>query len=310
MSPATSNPTEVCGNIDELRLLHHWTTKTSLTMQPLQRHFQNEFTELGFDHPFLLHGLLGLAAMHKIISDVTVDREMLLNQAHSYISKALATYQQRLVHPSAETAVPMFLLSTVLATYSLASGQLENPDDPLQSVHHCFSLLQGIKVVIGPCGREVKSSPIFLAMSEPAMDFRVAPHSENDEAARINKLKELIQYENETIRESFARAVDELSKVSLKMRVLQAWNIEQGENKVLFSWPATLSDEFLRLLAARDPFAAVIVSYFAALLHQAPPAWWTKSWPERIVATAWDIVQGTNLAAWLEWPLQTVNVSR
>lgn len=75
---------------------------------------------------------------------------------------------------------------------------------------------------------------------------------------------------------------------------------------MLFSWPANLSDQFLRLLAARSPFAAVIVSYFATLVHRTPPAWWTELWPKRIVGATWEIVQGSRLAEWLRWPLQVV----
>lgn len=143
-------------------------------------------------------------------------------------------------------------------------------------------------------------------MSEPAMEFQIASSLENDQAALIIRLKELIQYQAETTKDSFSKAIEELSKVSLKMRVLRAWNVEQVENKVLFSWPATLSDEFLHLIAARNSIAAVIVSHFAALVYQAPPAWWTKAWPERIVSVAWEIVQRTELTEWLEWPLQIV----
>lgn len=130
---------------------------------------------------------------------------MLLNQAHSHISKSLATYQQLLVHPSAETALPMFLLSTVLATYSMASGQLEDPDEPLKSAHHCFSLLQGTKVVIGPYQDIIKNSPVYLAMSEPAVDFQIAPISGNAEAQTINGLRELIPEQAEINQDSFLK---------------------------------------------------------------------------------------------------------
>ncbi|PSN71527.1 hypothetical protein BS50DRAFT_284688 [Corynespora cassiicola Philippines] len=294
--------------IDELRLLHHWTTKTCLTLHPLQHQspqvpvWQNEYVSIGFDHPFLLHGFLGLAAIHKIVSDATVDRPVLLLQADNHISKALATYRKYLMHPVAETALPMFLLSSIFFTYNLASGQLESPDDPLGSVHHFFSLLQGIKVVLRPHWEQMKDNPLFLVNTGTVSESERLSYLENPQATEFTKLQEVVNGQDKAISAICSEAIKRLHNASIWIHNCSP----DDEYKYLFEWPALLSDDFLHLLSIRNPIAAVVVSYFAALLCKVRPAWYIKGWPERIVGASLEVVHDTEFSKWLQWPLQVV----
>jgi hypothetical protein len=94
--------------------------------------------EVALNHPFLLRGILAVAAVHKVLVDPTADRSCLLAQADVHISKALVTYRNNLQQPRAETAIPMFLLSAVLVVYNLATAQLETPEDPINAMVSSF----------------------------------------------------------------------------------------------------------------------------------------------------------------------------
>lgn len=89
---------------------------------------------------------VGLSAIHQTVTEPLLDRRKLLLLADSHISDALQIYRKILVEPSLETALPAFLLSSLLVSYTLASAQIEEPVHPLDSIHHCFRLFQGVSL--------------------------------------------------------------------------------------------------------------------------------------------------------------------
>ncbi len=154
-----------------MRLVHHWTSKCYRSMHAtVSPHrsgaYQNGFIESGLEHPFLLHGILALSAIHLAsLYPLPAEKQSLLLQADSHISRALETYRKLLEAPTAETAIPMFILSSVLLTYNFGSVR-ERPEDPIGSLHHCFMLLQGIKFVILQYWDIIHHSAVFAAMTE------------------------------------------------------------------------------------------------------------------------------------------------
>lgn len=161
--------------------------------------------EIALEHPFLLRGLLAVAAVHKVLSDANADKSNLLQQADSHISKALTTYRQNLEHPTTETALPMFILSTVLVVYHLATAQLEAPEDPVNAMTHCFRLIQGVLVVVGPNLDQLKDSQIFKDMVViPATPVTERPIEE------IVRLKRLTETKKTPAGSVYIKAIEQL----------------------------------------------------------------------------------------------------
>lgn len=260
--------------------------------------WQNDFIEMGFEHPFLLRGILALAAIHKVVSDPEADRSTLLLQADSHISKALAIYRQNLEHPSEEVAIPMFLLSSILLIYNFASAQLEAPEDPIAAIHHCFRLTHGVKVVVEPNWTHIASSRVFVHMVELVEE----PNLDDEPVREIIRLKELAETKDTVIKTAYVTAIDELHRAFLKVRNAQ------DQLSTALSWPAHLSDDFTHLVSVHDPIAVLILGHWAVLLSQCPPRWWIRQWPQRIVFAAQKVLLlRPELLKWLEWPLEVIN---
>lgn len=180
------------------------------------RMWQETIVELAFDFPFLLHGLLGLASLHKAASDARADLKKLLVEADSHISSALATYRKNLEEPSLQAAVPMFLLSSLLVTYNLAGAQLDEPDDPIACIDHCFRLLAGVKFVIHPFWNQLKDTEIFNLMADTAMSSQIDPKPQDNNIGEILRLKDLVMDLEPVEKESCAKAIDELNKTFIR----------------------------------------------------------------------------------------------
>lgn len=230
------------------------------------------------------------------------DRQALLLQADSHISQALDTMRKHLQAPNEETSVPMFILSSVLLTYNFGSVQ-EKPEDPIGSVHHCFMLLNGVKVVIGPHWEKIKDNPMLREMidtscpeSLQALDA-LAGNDERPEILRLTELTELVLDTQD--KAACAEAITHLHYVAVRVRHITP---DRNENPLIFLWAARCSTRFFDLLAAHNPVACIITVHFAALLAQSRLKWWVLKWPRWILAATEQLLAATpDLLEWLAW---------
>ncbi|KAF2846577.1 hypothetical protein T440DRAFT_405202 [Plenodomus tracheiphilus IPT5] len=300
-------------NIADLQLLHHWIHSCADSLHPNKgpndELVRREYIELGFEFPWLLRGFLALSAIHKASFLLPAERRSLLLQADSHISQSLATYRIHLESPSEECAVPMFVLSSMLLTYNFGSAQLEQPEDPISALHHCFMLLQGIKVVVIPHWEQIKHNSIIARatnMASPetldALDT-LARQDNAQEILRLKGLTELLLASSD--KEACALAIDELHETSLRFRHISP---DEDEYTLLFLWPARVNPRFFELFAAHNPVACIITTHFAALLAQCRPIWWVVKWPQWLLTAAENMLAATpDLLKWLAWPQQIIH---
>jgi len=205
----------------------------------------------------------------------------------------------------------MFMLSSVLLTYKFGSAQLDKPEDPIGGLHHCFMLLQGIKVVVIPYWSHIKHSAVFVHMIDmasaspealEALDQLAKDDNPPQEILRLKELTELLLDSQD--KESCMAAIDELHKTWLRFRYL---GCDRDEYSLLFLWPARLTSRFFDLLAAHNPVTCIITTHFAALLAQGRPIWWLGKWPQWLLAASERLLTATpDLLQWLDWPQQII----
>jgi hypothetical protein len=300
-------------SVPDMRLLHHWSTKGYIALHPklaLRTDiWQNEMVELGFEHPFLLHGILALSAIHKASFFLPAERQGLLHQADAHISQALEAMRRHLQSPSEETAIPMFVLSSVLLTYNFGSVQ-ERPDDPIGAVHHCFMLLNGIKVVIGPHWDKIKDHPSlqhFIEQTSLATLAILDERAGDEQRPEILQLLELTELVLDT--QDKAACTDSIENLHyIAVRSLHI-DPERDDGSFYWLWGARASNRFWDLLAAHNPVACIITVYFAALMAQARQVWWVVKWPRWLLSATEQLLAAAtpDLLSWLDWPRQIIN---
>ncbi|KAF2635474.1 hypothetical protein P280DRAFT_411376 [Massarina eburnea CBS 473.64] len=288
----------------DLRLLHHWTTKTCRAMSLDVRRceaWETRHTEMALDYPFLLRGMLAVAAMHKVIAGPMADRSSLLAQADAHISRALATYRQKLEEPTADTAVPMFLLSAVLVIYNLAAAQLETTSDSIAAMTHCIGLIHGVVVVARPHWEQVTNSQVFRDL---AVDKSAPVGSQT--VPEVLRLKSLIDVKNLSPEATiYIQVVDDLHLAFQRVRECAP---NDDTLSTAFTWTSDLPERFMQLLLAHDPISILILAHFATLIHECWESWWLCQFPQKIVLSAQKLLMTTpELLDYLDWPLQIIN---
>lgn len=267
-----------------------------------------DLVELGFEFPFLLRGFLALSAVHKATCLPPTDRQVLLHTADLHISRSLKTYRMHLENPNLQTAIPMFILSSVIFTYNLASSQLDEPEDPIKALHHGFMLLQGIHVVMAPHWEHIKDDPIITRIINTTSVWNLPGLkilTDEDTSVQISRLSELTGMLPDCAdRLACTNAIDGLHEVWMRLRGLTP---EQDEYALLFLWPAQVDARFLELLAAHEPVTCIITSHFAAIMAQCRPVWWASKWPRWLLGAVKHLLEDMpTLLNWLAWPQQII----
>ncbi|PGH17946.1 hypothetical protein AJ79_00845 [Helicocarpus griseus UAMH5409] len=283
--------------VNDLRLLHHYTMNTRAVMDRSPTHdtWRSTVVEYGFRHHFLLRGILAVSALHLSTLHRDESRELFL-QSTTHIGCALREFRILLSNPDPSITGPMFALAAILVLHGLGTAQVQTPEDPIGALVHCISLVRGVRAV-------VNRDYARLLMSEFGPLINVAQrHGVAGEIVEVRRLKELIRdrEKNESMRNQYFEAVDELHEIFLE---LQALDDERSAVAYIFSWAALSPERFMISLSKREPVALVILAYYAVLFQTSKKCWWLQGWYQRILDAVHAAV-GPGYEDWLAWPRQ------
>ena len=220
-----------------MQLLHHWSTKVHLFHDPISEDdkwmWSEGVVEVAFQHQFLLHGILALSALHKTLVDDQGSRADLLAQADTHMSASLVTYLRLLEENAVETVVPCFLLSSICFAYNLATAQVEEPEDPLGAILHCFRLLRGVKVVIGRHWSQLQKDPVISRLLDPVRLMEESVLPQDIECAPLLDLKQLAEQLDAPQKEICVEAIENLHQTFVTTTICDS--VKQ-EHNIIMTW--------------------------------------------------------------------------
>ncbi|KAK6209286.1 hypothetical protein LQW54_006390 [Pestalotiopsis sp. IQ-011] len=75
--------------------------------------------------------------------------------------------------------------------------------------------------------------------------------------------------------------------------------------RMAFTWLFEVTDGLLPLLqtSPTPPKAAVLLAFFAVLLHKAPNQWWQQGWSEHLIGRIYTLLDETH-RIWIRWPME------
>lgn len=195
--------------------------------------WSESIVDVAFQHTFLLHGVLALSALHKTLVDDQGSRAGLLAQADEHMSASLATYLRLIEENAAETVVPCFLLSSICFAYNLATAQVEEPEDPLGAILHCFRLLRGVKVVIGQHWVQLQKDPVVQRLLAPVRFMDETPLPEDIECTPLLDLKQLAEQLDTPQKEICLEAIENLHQTFIKTTLCSS---TKQEHSTIMTW--------------------------------------------------------------------------
>ncbi|KAJ5698183.1 hypothetical protein N7462_000188 [Penicillium macrosclerotiorum] len=278
-------------NVHDLELMMQWCNSTYCTLSRDERTesvWRSSVPEEALSHPFLMHGILALSALHLARTVLESSRRTAyLNRAVAHQNQALALFRELLGDINDANAKAMFAFASIVVVYTFGFPNTPDPQDPWTCVDDLYQVLvlaRGVQQVIRSPSQVISHSNFapILQVEEAS-----APLSEGATAA-INNLHETNEIcgardsHHET--EVYTSAIDNMAD-------MLSWVYGGMTSSVIAGrWAIRLPARFLELLREREPLALVMLAHYGVLLRYLEHRWCFNEWCERVAKAVWAIL--------------------
>ncbi|KAH8805910.1 hypothetical protein F5884DRAFT_680921 [Xylogone sp. PMI_703] len=298
-------------NVGDLELLHHFTTVTCYTLSSVPsdcRLWQTPIVKEALDHPFLLRGILALAAFHLSRLKPAQSTEYIV-KASTHQDLAIFEFRPILQKISASNCLAVFLFSGVLALETFASmrSSLDSNIGSLDGMLHCIHLVRGIEMSL-----TAWMPTIQMAEASGIICF---PGCEQIEYADVT----LLDYETKLVfsqLDNLCGCVSDPGAASAYAHAVKTMRnifatVENPKTRstvaITAYWLYQISHTYVLLLRERVPEALVVLAHYAVLLHRHDSYWYFDGWGRQLVRVIGDVL-GPSWNVHLEWPRRMVGL--
>jgi hypothetical protein len=304
--------------MDDLSLLHHWTLSTSLSIaesKPFHSYWQSVFPQMALNHPYMMHGILSVAALHLAhLQTGTSEKHLLTAARHHNI--ALRGFQDTLGNVNDQNSDALFACSNLNVIYvlriSVEHGSNARPDsDSTDRISRALGaewipMLRGVEAVLSSVYPRVRVGPLRAMFDTGNWDAIDPDASPSVEQTHLRKVCEIW---------SGAAGADPVYDEALyflrKCCVYVRQSSDPEENRRVWSgylfWFHYTHDEYFLRLQQRQPVALVIFAYFGAIFYGARDFWFVGDCGRNIVRVV-DELLGDYWKSALQWPKETVGL--
>ncbi|KAF5624308.1 sterol uptake control 2 [Fusarium sp. NRRL 25303] len=277
-----------------LELMHHYSTITANTLAlrlDMQHIWRMVLPEMSYDTPFLSHGLLSVAALHKAHL-LPARRDKYLNLAAYHQTRGMHGFRSIFSSIDEKNWHPAFCFSSTIVIYAFSpAGRTE---DAMADILKIFVLIRGIRSSLFGAEQNLAGTP-FSAWSAGIWIV-----GENDEASydfdppldrtalpldTFQALRRLFAFYRTNLSDC-NRADYEFAALQLrKSAILIAHAGTQPEIGMVMFFPYGISASIMSDIQANDPCALVLLSYFSVLLSLVEQQfWYVQGWSRRLIS--------------------------
>jgi hypothetical protein len=311
--------------IRDLELLHHWTVSASVEIYKTpgpDAIWQIILPQIGFQHSWVAHAILSLAALHMSHISGSRDKSYIM-EATQHHEIAMVGFQDCLSNPSQEKSEALLAWSILNLLYVFSiSSQLANTvernsprlrKDRLLGTEW-IPMMRGIDAVLAPyyeylCEGRLSTFLHLGNWNQLCPDDNALYDPADVELRRLRQL-----WENSADAEVYEEALLVMRKCRMYTQQFETMDPqtlqEFGCNRAWAGpmvFPHSAPQQFFTLLYQRQPPSLVLFAYFGALLHSLNDYWFLEGWGRDIVEVV-DEMLGGYWRQWIYWPLQAVGL--
>jgi hypothetical protein len=311
--------------MDDLSLLHHWTLSTSLSIaesKPFNSYWQSVFPQMALDHPYMMHGILSVAALHLAhINTGTSEKHLVTAARHHNI--ALRGFQDTLSNVNDQNSDALFACSNLNVLYvlrisvehcSTARPVSDSADRISQALGaEWIPMLRGVEAVLSSVYPRVAVGPLKAILDTGNWDSLDPDTSLSAEQTHLRQVCEV--WSGTGGDPVYDGALYFLRKCCMYVRQFDGPGLERSgppeENRRVWSgylfWFHFAPDEYFLRLQQRQPVALVLFAYFGAIFYGAKDFWFVGDCGRNVVKVV-DELLGDYWKSALKWPKETVGL--
>ncbi|KAM0420795.1 hypothetical protein ACHAPT_011456 [Fusarium lateritium] len=305
----------------DCELMHHFCTVTSHTMsirKDMVHVWSVAIPRLGYQDPFVMHGILAIAAAHKAYL-IPASRRIYLPLADYHQTLGSEGYRRQLRAFDLSNWMPVFGFASVVVLHMLTLPmRMENHtlEAPLTNLLELGNLLRGIKTTLQPVMSRVVRTEfapmvygVWLLQADeeadpcPPLESSLMPPDTWDALQRLRAFQEADIPSGGL--NHYLEAVEKL-ETSTKIYAFGGMYTESGA--ALF-WLYTVDDSIFIDFSARRPHALLLFAHF--LVHLAALErnfWYLRGWARQAIAKIEDgLVGQPKFLELLQWPRERIS---
>lgn len=298
----------------DLSLMHQWSIATAFTTSnrpAIQQLWRIDVPALAIYHPFLMHALLAVSAMHLYCIDADpTKRNCYLSTASRHHERAVRGIAACLTNISRENCDALFVTSCMVVIFSFLAPRINEPSLGYgHSPGHIapwIPLLRGVKSILQQGHDWVMTGPLSPLLKQYKVSQTEDPDPETERVLQSlyrlctdRSLPGSSELSDTGVSTAYFSAIAELTQ---SFTTISKWDSILGD---IFSWPISLADRFVELLVECRPRALVIFMHYCSLFTLFEDLWWVNGSAlfemrkcEPYLSEEW--------APWIEWPRQRI----
>ncbi|CAG8958118.1 hypothetical protein HYFRA_00000464 [Hymenoscyphus fraxineus] len=299
-------------NMNDLELLHHWSLSTSLSMTSdpvLRTLWRTKIPQMAFEFPFLMRGILTVAALHLAYLHPE-RRDFYVSNSLQHHDIALSGATEVLPNVSNENCMPLHIFSILTCIHSL--GRPRKPEDFLvvgeQGIAKWFVLFKGVVLIIERFSETMSTGPLAAFFHS-----RVRRQRQRQSCIETSTMDHL-----SSLRASILSAplppdtaqmyLDNMIELQNSFSFVYSCPSHSHELGDIFIWLFRCSDGYLVALQEGTQEALAIFAYACVLFWKMEKFWWMEGWSGLIMNNIWNWLDDAH-KSWIEWPISEIGWS-
>ena len=297
--------------MEELELLHHFTTETCLTLSDREEsHYlwRVVVPQIAFQHEFLMRGILAIAALH-LSSLRPFMQDSYTHIAVQQQDAALRQFREVMVNPDESNCDAFFAMSSLIVVYGFESPKASNSLGMFnykgEHSDEWLPLIRGVNSII---------QSVWECVSKGRLSRLLHNHKHSvlgtDLPAALTERLELL----EDFCDKMNGEQDDIVACKVAVAHLR-WCFERIINKapyecevsLAFLWPVLIPPRFLTILNSMKPEALIILAHYCIILHHLDGYWWMKGWANHLINYIQHELPG-GLQTWVLWPRDVIKL--
>nr|POE77946.1 hypothetical protein CFP56_09587 [Quercus suber] len=312
LSPQAIALNEQLFTIDDMQLFHKCLREEPLfdnqDATTAQRE-QDDFMQLAFAHPYLLHTKLSLAALDLFHHDPSTLKHY--KQATAHHLAALRHARPNIAQTSKEHGEAIYIFSALTSLFAFVEPPLrllspEHADtvDPISDLLKAFRLGKGIRTIMA------LSEVHLSAVGKPDLDGTLWPDDRSLIADTVEndypQLEQLRQLASRHYPSPQAAIIHQAQRDLFEsISLLDKTSPRHPSGRLIQTWPMDVDDSILEMLGAGDPVALVMLAHYAVMIHQRRNIWFFQRWPALLLGII-ESRLGNEWSEYLHWPRQRI----
>ena len=297
--------------MDDLELLHHFTTETCFTLS--DRRASHELwrinaPQVAFEHHCLMRGILAISALH--LSWLRPDKK----DYYSHVAvrqqdAALGSFRSIMSSMDQSNCDAFFGLSSLIVVYGFsapkASDSLGLFSYSGEDSDEWLPLIRGVSSILLNAWPFVKQGRLSGLLHDhqqepPRTDL---PGILKEQLLHLETLCENASEGQEHI-SAYKEALDALRSCFIRMINRPLYECEVS---IAFLWAVMIPQDYISLLNSRKPEALIILAHYCIILHHLDDYWWMRGWAMHIIENVQRELDD-NWRSWIQWPTRVITV--